>query len=317
MKTLALLAELNREGMLDERQLQLLSDLHLGRRFSLHDELRGSIYAGVLFILAGLGLTIKTYFTQLGDIAIIGFLGVCCLAAFSWCFWKGRPFSREAVAAPNLIFDYLLFLGCTVYSLEMAYIETRFHLLGDLWVDTLLVSSALFGFLAYRFDNRLVLSLALSTLAAWFGFKLSPDLIHFQQHHRLYAIVYALAVFLAGSALYRGSVKRHFLDIYLNFAVHFLMVALVSGVFQYKLLSLYFPALILACAAAALYGLRAGRFAYLLYAMLYGYLGLSSLVVLFLDSAIIMLYVYFLVSAVAVIALLYRLSHRFGGRHEP
>ena len=312
MKTIALLKNLKRLGILTDQQLQVLSDLHLNKRFSLHVELKACIYVGVLFILAGLGFTIKEYFTQLGDIAIIGSLSVSALVAFAYCFLKGNAYSKEAVAPPNMVFDYVLFFGCTVYSLDIAYIETQFHLLADLWVNYLLVSSALFFYFAYRFDNRLVLSLALSTLAAWFGFKMSPDFFHFRQYHRLYAIAYGLLVFLTGSGLYLRSIKKHFFDIYLNFAIHFLFVALVSGIIQYKIFSLYFPALIFCCAIAAAYALRAKRFLYLLYAVVYGYVGLSIVVVDILGSSDKgVLFFYFILSSIAVVGSLYFLSRRF------
>jgi len=311
MNTIALLTKLNRQGILTDQQLLALSDLHLEKRFSLHVELKTCIYVGVLFILAGFGFTIKKYFTQLGDIAIIGSLSVCTLGAFSYCFLKGKAYSKEAVMQPNMVFDYVLFFGCTVYSLDVAYIETQFHLLADLWVDYLLFSSAFFFYFAYRFDNRLVLSLALSTLAAWFGFKMSPDLFHFQQYHRLYAIAYALLVFLTGSALHWYSIKRHFLDIYLNFVVHFLFVALVSGVIQYKVFSFYFPALIFCCALAAAYALHAKRFLYLLYAILYGYVGLSIVVVDILSGDPGVLFIYFIFSSIGVVGSLYVLSRKF------
>jgi hypothetical protein len=310
MKTIALLTELNRQGILTDQQLQVLSDLHLEKRFSLHLELKACIYTGVLFILAGLGFTIKKYFTQLGDMAIIGSLSVCALGAFAYCFLKGKPYSKEAAQPPDMVFDYVLFFGCTIYALDVAYVETQFHLLADLWVNYLLVSSALFFYLAYCFDNRLVLSLALSTLAAWFGFKLSPDLLHFQQYHRLYAIAYALVVFLAGSGLYLRSIKKHFFDIYLNFTIHFLFVALVSGVMQYKGLSFYFPALILCCAIAAVYALHAKRFLYLLYAIVYGYVGLSIVVEDIISSDGVIFF-YFIVSSIAVVGALYLLSRKF------
>jgi hypothetical protein len=311
MKTIDLLTDLNRQGILTDQQLHALSALHLEKRFSLHNELRVCMYAGVLFILAGLGFTIKEYFTQLGDIAIIGSLSACTLGAFSYCFLKGKAYEREAVAPPNMVFDYVLFFGCAVYSLDVAYVETHFHLLADLWVDYLLVSSALFFWLAYRFDNRLVLSLCLSTLAAWFGFKLSPDLLHFQQYHRLYAIAYALLVFLTGSALHRLAIKQHFLDIYLNFTAHFLFAALVSGVVQYKAFSLYFPALLVCGAIAAAYALRARRFLYLVYAIGYGYAGVSIVVANLLRGNEGVLFIYFIVSSLGVVGLLYALSQKF------
>jgi hypothetical protein len=234
---------MHKEGTLSSAQLDILSAIHQKKRFSLHQELRGLIYAGVLLIVLGTGLTVKAYFSELGHIAIIGSLSLCAAAALVYCFYKGCPYNNDEVPAPNIGFDYALFLGCSLYSLDIAYIETQFHLLGDGWNSYLLISAVLFFYLAYRFDNRLVLSFALGTLAAWFGFKL--NLVHpdFWDYHRLYAIASGMVVLSAGILLHRLDIKRHFLDIYLNFTLHFLFIALVSGVFEYGFLSLYFTAL--------------------------------------------------------------------------
>ena len=312
MKTITLLTDLNRQGILTDEQLHALSDIHLKKRFSLHRELKACIYVGVLFILTGLGFTIKQYYTHLGDIAIVGSLSTFAMAAFIYCFMKGNAYSSEAVESPHMAFDYVLFFGCTVYSLDIAYIETQFHILEDLWVNYLLMSAALFFYLAYRFDNRLVLSLALSTLAAWFGFKLSDNFIHFREYHRLYAITYAVIVFVAGSGLHRFAIKRHFLDIFLNFAAHFLFIAIISGIGHYKVFSLYFPALALCCTIAVIYALRAKRFLYLLYAILYGYVGLSIVVIdIFKYAGDGILFIYFIFSSLAVVWLIYSLSRKF------
>jgi hypothetical protein len=44
-------------------------------------------------IIAGAGLTIKQYFTNLGDIAIISALTFCFAASFIYCFIKGAAFA--------------------------------------------------------------------------------------------------------------------------------------------------------------------------------------------------------------------------------
>lgn len=312
MKTAALLKELHQENILTGKQAGLLTDIHLGKRFPLHYELRACLYAGVLLILAGLGMTVREHFSQLGDIAVIGLLSTCALASFVYCFAKGRAYSPGAVESPNMAFDYVLFFGCTVYSLDIAYIVALMPAMTDLWVNYLLVSSALFLFFAYRFDNRLVLSLALSSLAAWFGFKLSADFVHFREYHRLHAIAYALLVFVSGGALYRLSIKRHFLDIYLNFAALFLFTALISGTAKEGFFSLHFPSLAAACAAAAVYALRTRGFLYLLYAILAGYAGLSLVAVKALHrGGTGILFVYFIASSLAVVWLIYRMSREF------
>lgn len=310
MDVIALLREMHRAGELSSGQLDVLAEIHLKKRYSVHQELRAAIYIGVLFITAGVGFTIKQYFAQMGDIAIIGSLTSGALAAFLYCFLKGKPYSRDEVESPSILFDYLLFFGCTLYAADIGYVETQFHLLGDSWHNYLLVSAALFFFLAYRFDNRLVLSMALSTLAAWFGFQLSSRVLSFHDYYRDSAIAYSLITFAVGSLSNRLAVKKHFFDIYLNFTVHFLLAALLTGVAEYRFSSWHLPAMAASIAAVAVYSMRTRRFLYMLYAILYGYACLSVVALDFFHATAAM-YIYGIVSSLTVIGLISFLSRRF------
>ena len=299
------------EKKLSAEQLSTLQDIHAKQIYSVHRELRIFLYIGILMIIAGAGLTIKQYFTNLGDIAIVSALSVCFTAAFIYCFIKGAAYDRQEVPSPNIAFDYILFFGCAFFSMDIAYIETQFHLLGDLWDNYLLVSSALFLYLAYRFDNRLVLSMALSTIAAWFGFTLSGNRFLFEHYYREYAIAYSLIVLLLGGLLYRLDIKKHFFDIYLNFAVHFLCIALISGIIDYKIFSLYFPGLLLACAALVVYSMRARKFIYMLYTVIYGYIGISIVIVDQIHRETFFVFTYFILTSLMVIGLIFKFSRKF------
>jgi hypothetical protein len=309
--TLTLLQKLFYEKKISANQLHALQDIHSKKLFSVHQELRFFLYTGILMIITGAGLTIKQYFTNLGDIAIISALTLCFAAAFLYCFIKAKPFSTDEVPSPNIAFDYILFFGCAFFSMDIAYIETQFHLLGDQWNNYLLISTALFFFLAYRFDNRLVLSLALSTLATWFGFTLSEYRFAFEKYYREYAIAYGILVLLLGGLLYRLQTKKHFFDIYLNFAVHFLCIALLSGIAQYKIFSLYFPALILACAALVFYSVKVRKFLYMLYAVIYGYIGISIVIVEQFFRSTFFVLTYFILTSLLVIGAIFIISRKF------
>jgi hypothetical protein len=313
MGVLPLLQKMHAEGTLSAAQLDVLSAIHLKRRFSLHPELRGLIYAGVLLIVLGAGLTVKAYFADLGHIAIISSLSLSAAATLVYCFFQGAPYASDEIPSPNIGFDYVLFLGCSLYSMDIAYIETQFHLLGDGWDSYLLVSAIFFFYLAYRFDNRLVLSFALGTLAAWFGFKLNLFLPNFWDYHRLYAIAFGLLALAAGLLLQRLNIKRHFLDIYINFALNFLFIALLSGVFEHGFLSLYFAGLVTVDATVVLYALRERKFLYFLYAVLYGYVAVSHVVTDALASAVSTgwIFTYFMASSIVLVWLMVKVSRRF------
>ena len=310
MNTKTLLNDMQHAGALSPGQFTLLDELHRNRRYSFHGELRTAVYLGVLLVAAGVALTVREYFARLGDIAIIGSLTTGCLAAFSYCFLKGGPYSHEAVESPNILFDYVLLFGCTCFATAIGYVETQFDVLGRLWIHYLLLSASLFFFLAYRFDNRLVLSMALSTLAAWFGFQLSDAFEAFHRYYRESAIANSAVSFGLGIALYSAGIKRHFLHVYLNFAVHFLLAALVAGVFEHRFSSWHLPALALAAAAVAVYSVRSRRFLYMLYAILYGFAGANALALRYIHSTG-MMFLYGIGTSLAVILLIFTLSRRY------
>ncbi len=59
--------------------------------------------------------------------------------------------------------------GCSSFAADLAYVESQFRWLGPNWAYHLLAVSILYFLAAYRFDSRAVLTLALTSFAAWRG----------------------------------------------------------------------------------------------------------------------------------------------------
>src|SRR5580704_17113019 len=173
MTILARLEQWKEQGVISPEQHTFLSGLSRGEPFSVFLELNILLYAGVLAFIAGLGWTVTTWSRQLGDVIVVTVLSAILAACFWYCFSRAPAWSPAATPSPSLIFDYELYLGSLTWSVELAWIENRFHLLSGQWDFYLLTTAVLYFFLAYRFDNRLVLSLALSSLAGWFGLNIS------------------------------------------------------------------------------------------------------------------------------------------------
>jgi hypothetical protein len=205
----------------------------------------------------------------------------------------------------------VLYLGSLTWTIELAYLENRFHMLSGQWDLYLLATAGLFFFLAYRFDNRFVLSLALSSLAGWFGLTLSRWPSHQDAAYRQYALGYSLMVAGGGALLHRRGLKPHFLDTYLNIAANVLFWALLSGVFDRQGYGLWFLALVAACGASLAWGLSRRQFAFVAYAAVYGYVGVSSVLLRYLthDTSVLS---YFVVTGIAMLVLLIQIARRFG-----
>jgi hypothetical protein len=299
------------QGVISREQHATLSGLSRGEPFSVFLELNVLLYAGILAFVAGLGWTVSTWSEQLGDVVVLTILTAMFAASLWYCFSRAPAWSAEEVPSPTLVFDYVLYLGALIWAVELAYFEKQIHLLSGQWDDYLLATAGLFFFLAYRFDNRFVLSLALSSLAGWFGLTIS----HFPEHqdaaYRQYSILYALIIGVAGAALQRRGLKAHFFGTYLNIAANVLFWALLSGVFNRETSLVWFVALVAACGASLGWGLARRQFSFVAYTAVYGYVGVSAILIRGMrgDTEILS---YFVFTGIAMLVLLVVIARRFG-----
>jgi Predicted membrane protein (DUF2157) len=304
------LEQWKQRGIISPEQHTLLAGLSRGEPISLYIQLNILLYAGVLAFVAGLGWTISTWSQQLGDVVVLAILSAIFAACFWYCFSRAPAWVPGETPSSSLVFDYVLYLGCLTWSLELAYLENRFHVLSGQWDLYLLATAGLFFFLAYRFDNRLVLSLALSSLAGWFGLTISHWPLHQGAEYRQYAILYSLAVGAAGAILQRRGLKPHFFGTYLNIASNVLFWAVLSGVFQSRGYAVWLLALLVACGASLAWGLARRQFSFVAYSAVYGYVGVSSIFVRNMHSETAVLS-YFFVTGVAMLVILVVIARRF------
>jgi len=312
MNILTRLEQWKEQGKISPDQCAHLASLTRGEPFSLFLELNVLLYAAVLAFVAGLGWTVSTWSAQLGDVLVLTVLSTILTACFWYCFSRAPAWSPAEAPAPRPMFDYVLYLGSLVWSIELTYLESRFHVLSGQWDLYLLATAGLFFFLAYRFDSRFVLSLALSSLAGWFGLSISHwSVAQDPATYRRYALLYSLLVGGGGALLQRRGLKPHFFGTYLNIVANVLFWALLSGVFEREGYGVWVLALFIACAASLAWGLARRQFAFVAYAAVYGYVGVSSLFLRGVTDETAVLS-YFVVSGVAMLVLLVQIGRRFG-----
>jgi len=311
MTMLARLELWKKQGLISPEQEAQFAGLVREEPFSLSLELNILLYGGVLAFVAGLGWTISTWAHQLGDLLILTVISLLLAASLWYCFRRAKAWSPAQTAAPTPIFDYVLYFGSLVWCVELAYLETRFHVLSGQWDDYLLATALLFFFFAYRFDNRLVLSLALSSLAGWFGFTVSRWPSFHNGAYRQYALLYCLVVGVGGAVLQRLKLKPHFFETYLNIVANVLFWTILSGVFDGDGRGVWLLCLLMACVASLIWGLQRRQFAFVAYAAVYGYIGVSWLLLRNVHD-VTMILSYFLITAVAMVAMLVMVARRFG-----
>ena len=262
-------------GVISEAQHAMLTALVRRERFSLFVELSALLYLGVLSVVGGLVWTFRENIASLGDVAILSILALLMTLAFGYCVTRTAPYSNDEVESPTLVFDYVLYFGGLVFSATLAFIEARFGIFQG-WDTHLLLAAVVFGVLAYRFDNRFVLSLALSTLAGYLGLQLAIFDGMDSDRARLVGMMYGGFLIGLGLLLDRQAIKRHFLDVYLQLGANAILLSAISGVLE-PVTGLAYLAVVLTLSAASIYlGVRHRRFAFVAYGTLYGYAGLSA-----------------------------------------
>ena len=311
MTILTRLENWKEQGAISQEQYALLSSLSRGEPFSLFLELNLLLYAGVLAFVAGLGWTVATWSQQLGDVVVLTILSAVLAACFWYCFSRAPAWFPAETPAPSPVFDYVLYLGCLVWCVELAYLENRLGVLSGQWDLYLLATAVLFFFLAYRFDNRFVLSLALSSLAGWLGLRISHWPSYQDASYRQYALLYCLLVSVGGALLQRRGLKPHFFATYLHIVANVLFWALLSGVFEQHAYGVWFLALLVACGFSFAWGLKRRQFAFVAYGAVYGYVGVSSMLVRNINDFTTIL-LYFVITAVAMLVALVQIARRFG-----
>ena len=298
------------QGVISAEQHDLLRALARHDRISIFVELNALLYIGVLSIVGGVIWTFRDYVTSLGDAVIFSILAVLVAVPLYYCFTRGEEYDNDEVESPSMIFDYVLYFACLMFSATLGFAETRFAIFNG-WSTHLLIAAIAFGLLAYRFDNRFVLSLAISTLAGYLGLKIDAFDVADTALLRFTALGFGTAMIGLGVWLHRQEVKAHFLYTYVHIGANVIMMATISGVVEPRVGPLYLAAL-LALAATAIYaGIRFRRFAFVAYGTLYGYAGITMQLFEYIGGPILSFW-YFIITGMMVVTALTLVARTFG-----
>jgi len=303
---------LERQGVLSPEQARLFGRVARRELVSVHGELRFLAYTGVLLVMGGVGLLVKENLERLGPVTIATALALAAAVCFLWVVRRAAPFTRAAAAPAHLAFDYVLLLGALLAAADLAYVEVQFTPLGAAWGWHLLLVSAFYTILAFRYDSRVVFSLALSTFAAWrgvaagqFGASLWESL-EGAGFIRANAAACGVLFVGLGLGLKKADWKAHFEPVAAHAGWLLVLAALVSGLGDEA--QAYGFALFLVGAGLAAYAVWARRFWLLAMGVLGAYVGVSALVLSTFDSADVAMW-WFMITALMLLPALF-LLHR-------
>jgi hypothetical protein len=277
------LKDLKERNFLSDAQFHHLEPIYSNKVISVFYELRIILYLGVMLFTAGIGILIYKNIGDLGHLAMITVLFVLTAWCFQYALKHVPAFTRAKFSPPTPYFDYIVLLGCLLFISVLGYLQFQYERFDDGMGLTTLVTAAFFFFGAYRFDHLGVLSLAITALASFWSISISPqkwysgDFLNDSNLHNT-ALVFAVALATAGLVLDRRKMKKHFTFTYLNFSALIFLVAALSGMFiEDDVYPVYLMLLYAGCTGVAYYAYKNKLFLFMVYAMVFAYIGTTYL----------------------------------------
>lgn len=311
------------DGLIAKSSLQkikLASDKQL---FSLHWELKTILYLGVLLLSGGIGILIYKNIDSIGHQVILLFIALVSGGSFWYCFKKKLPFSLQQVASPNLFFDYILLLACLTFISFVGYIQFQYSVFGNRFGLATFIPLLVLFFTAYYFDQLAILSLAITNFAAWVGITVTPIQIlqanDFSSNTIIITgLLLGIILIIAGVLTKNRNLKAHFEFTYTNFGAHILFISCLAAMFQFEqYFLLWFLFLVAIIYFFFVKAVKEKSFYFLLLPTIYGYIGLSYVVIkLLFDIAkfdiggVYLACIYFIASAVGMILFLIKMNKK-------
>lgn len=269
------LRTLHDEGQIDDATAARALARDRGEPLSLHVELRITLYAGVLLVMAGFGIILARNLERIGPLAIVLTISLAALGCAVPAVRAKRAGRALAVAD-----DYLLLLAALLGSAALAYAERQFAMLGPLWTWHLLLLAVAHAAVAYAFGSSLVLAAALTALAGWFGVGGTlGDALHIgHSTPSLGTRALACAVVIAAwhQADRRARPETTFGDVLIHFAANLAFWGAIAWCLEWPWLAAGLPLVAAFGYASVRRGLAAGREVFLVYGVVYVAIGVCA-----------------------------------------
>ena len=311
-----LLDQLHAKGILSDASFAKIKLADENKLLSVHWEIKTVLYLGVLLLSSGLGILVYKNIDTIGHQVILLFIALLCVGSFVFCIKNKLPFSSSKVASPNALFDYVLLLGCSMFIIFIAYLQYQYNVFGSRYGLATFFPMVLLFWSAYYFDHLGVLSMAITTMAAWLGITITPLRILEANDFNSARIIFTglflgmLLIFL-GWISHRKNIKAHFEFTYTNFGLHIFFISCLAAMFEFEL---YLPWFVWLAAGVWFFYLKAFRqrsFYIFLVIALYAYIAVSFIFLNLIDrigsfglGSVYLAFLYFIGSAIGFIFLL-------------
>lgn len=248
--------ELLERNLITENQYQEISAYRSLNIFSLNAELKLFLYLSVLLFTSGIGILIYNNIDTIGHIAILSLLLIVIGVCFYYCFKNSNGFQKQETKFEHPVLEYLVLAASILTCIFIGYLQFQYKPFGTNYRFATLIPTLVSFFCAYYFDNKSVLTIAITGLAAYVGLSVTPqDLLNNSNFYEDQSLSYSaivLGILLVLWTIYssRIQLKTHFNIIYLTFALHIISIASISSLLEYFEDGIWFLFLIVLAASS-------------------------------------------------------------------
>jgi hypothetical protein len=228
------LQKLHQKEFLNDNHLEEIANYQKKGIFSLRSELLLMIYFSIILFTSGIGVIVYNNIDSIGHLAILSANFILMLVCFYFGFKKAKGYSNDEVVFENPLYDYLVLTGSLLACIFLGYINFQYQIFDESYAYVSLISAVLCFTVAYYFDNRIVLSMAITSLAAFIGISITPKSLFHNEVYSSLQLTYSGLVLGIGLLVWmehtlKTKIKAHFHFIYATFALHLLGVCIVAG----------------------------------------------------------------------------------------
>lgn len=315
-----LLKTLTENAIIPEDQSHKIAAYEDTKPFSIHWELRTFLYAGITLLGTGLGVVIYENIDSIGHNVLIGLIVLAFLGCLYYAFKYRKPFTWEEVIETEKLDDFALLGACVMFLTLEGYLQYQYNVFGTRYGLAAFLPAVLFFFLAYRFDHRGVLSMAITAFASWVGVNIAPIKL-WQQKNFSTADVTHISILLGIVLIVMGGLseyknwKKHFSFTYFIFGFNIAFVATLAGLFQFDMKLVYLAGMAVLCYGSIWYARRTQSYLFMLMGVIYGYIAVTYWIFQskWIEGLDFTLYTfYFMASAVGVVVFLINIKQMIG-----
>lgn len=202
--------------------------------FSLNGELKLFLYLSVILFTSGIGILIYENIDTIGHSILIGLLLIATIVCYYFSFKKIPGFQKEKVSFESPVMDYIVLTANLLTCIFIAYLQFQYEAFGTNYGLAIIIPTAIGLLSGYYFDNKNVLSLAITGLAAYIGLTVTPQSLlqnDFYDTENLSYSAIGLGIVLLTWNYYANQInlKKHFSLVFLTFALHLISISCLNN----------------------------------------------------------------------------------------